>query len=208
MDFRERRYLVVGIMPRDLAYGIHIVDIYKIAKTIPSTKIKYINSMPGDMRFIHPKTMPRLLISCRKEHYDELINILDSKFNEYASLYRFDENECPFQYRELYVPQINRHRHKYIKQLDKNLKNCYSIIDYALNESSRSEDITNAIELLRKHNTTGASVIRLSNGKITERELINKILDSYELLADKFITCEKLLKSSNESIETLINMKV
>ena len=206
MDFRERRYIVVGI--KNWEYGNHIVDICKIAKTIPSTKVKYIRTMPNDMRFIHSITNPRLLISCRSKHYNKLINILDTKFNEYSSLYDFDKNEYPFQYREIYVPCIHRHRHKYVKQLDEKLKDCYNVIDYALNESYRSEDITDAIELLRKHNTTGASVIRLSNGKITERDLINKILDSYELLVDKFNTCEKLLKSSNESIEALINTKV
>ena len=208
MDFRERRYLVVGIMPESYAYGNHLVDIYKIAKTIPSTKIKYINYMP----YVYTASIHRLLISCRRECYDELINILDSKFNEYVSLYGLNKSTCPFRYKEVCNPyrrkHIIRYRHKYIKQLDEKLKNCYNVIDNALNESSRSEDITDAIELLRKHNTTGASVIKLSNGKITERDLINKILDNYELLVDKLNTCEKLLKSSTESIEALTNMKV
>ena len=194
MDFRERRYIVVGILPENREYGNHIVDIYKIAKTIPSTKIKYISYTP----YVHTTSRPRLLISCRKERYDELINILDSKFNEYVSLYGLNKNTCPFRYAEICNPHrrkhINRYRHKCVKQLDEKIKNCYNVIDYALNESSRSEDVTEAIELLRKHNTTGASVIRLSNGKLTERELIDKILDNYELLVDKFITCEKLLK--------------
>ena len=208
MDFRERRYLVVGIVPKHREYVNHMVDVCEIAKTIHSTKIKYINSMPRDMYFIHSIPVPRLLISCHREHYNELIDILNSKFNEYASLYGFDENNCPFQYKEIYASHTTRYRHKCVKQLGEKLKNCYNVIDYALNESFRSEDVTEAIELLRKHNTTGASVIKLSNSKTTERELINKILDNYELLVDKFITCEKLLKSSNESIEALINMKV
>jgi hypothetical protein len=218
MDFRKRRYFVVGVgfIPRlideDVVYGNHIVDIYKTAKAIPSVKIKYIYSMPRGRYRADNISNPRLLISCRREYSDKLIDILDSKFNEYTATYDLSDNEHLFQYKELCDrhtrKRMNHYKRDCIKTINEKLKNCYNIIGYALNEFYRSEDITNAIELLRKHNTTGASVIRLSNGKITERELINKILDSYELLADKFITCEKLLKSSNESIETLINMKV
>jgi len=207
MDFRERRYFVVGINHINL-YANHIVDIYKIAKTVPSTKIKYISHMSWN--HAHITAQPRLLISCRREHGDELIDMLNSKFNEYVLSYGLSEDEYIFQYCELLDKYTRRHIKRYrlkcINQINENLKNCHNVIDYALNKSSRSESTADAIELLRKHNTTNAPVIRLSNGKLTEQELINKILDNYELLVDKFTECEKMLKSSSESIETLINM--
>ena len=56
-------------------------------------------------------------------------------------------------------------------------------------------NITDAIQILRKHNTSGASVLRITKGKVTEHELLSYVLNACEQFIVEREGYKQLLKA-------------
>lgn len=57
-----------------------------------------------------------------------------------------------------------------------------------------------AIKVLRQHNVTGASVLRITRGQALEKDLLAQVLDSCELLISEKAEYKRLLKAAVEDI--------
>ena len=62
---------------------------------------------------------------------------------------------------------------------------------------------SDAIQILRKHNTSGASVLRITKGKVTEHELLACVLNACEQFIAEREGYKRLLKAAVEDVETL-----
>lgn len=64
-------------------------------------------------------------------------------------------------------------------------------------------NISDAIQILRKHNISGASVLRMTEGKVTEHELLEQILN----VCDQFVAEREgyklLLKAAMEDLRLM-----
>ena len=57
-----------------------------------------------------------------------------------------------------------------------------------------------AIKVLRQHNVTGASVLRITRGQALEKDLLSQVLDSCEQLISEKAEYKRLLKAAVEDI--------
>lgn len=62
-----------------------------------------------------------------------------------------------------------------------------------------------AIKVLRQHNATGASVLRITRGQALEKDLLAQVLDSCEQLISEKAEYKRLLKAAVDDIRYLIN---
>jgi hypothetical protein len=60
-----------------------------------------------------------------------------------------------------------------------------------------------AIKVLRQHNVTGASVLRITRGQALEKDLLAQVLDSCEQLISEKAEYKKLLKAAVEDFRWL-----
>lgn len=58
-----------------------------------------------------------------------------------------------------------------------------------------------AIKVLRQHNVTGASVLRITRGQVLEKDLLAQLLDSCEQLISERSEYKRLLKSATSIIK-------
>lgn len=61
--------------------------------------------------------------------------------------------------------------------------------------------IDEAIKVLRQHNVTGASVLRITKGQALEKDLLAQVLDSCEQLMSEKSEYKRLLKSATDIIK-------
>lgn len=59
-------------------------------------------------------------------------------------------------------------------------------------------NITDAIQILRKHSTSGASVLRITEGKVTEHELLDYVLNACDQFIAEREEYKRLLKAAVE----------
>lgn len=57
-----------------------------------------------------------------------------------------------------------------------------------------------AIKVLRQHNVTGASVLRITRGQALEKDLLAQVLDSCEQLISEKAEYKRLLKAAVEAL--------
>ena len=62
-----------------------------------------------------------------------------------------------------------------------------------------------AIRVLRQHNVTGASVLRITKGKALEKDLLAQMLDSCEQLISEKAEYKRLLKAAVEDMYNSVN---
>lgn len=60
--------------------------------------------------------------------------------------------------------------------------------------------IDEAIKVLRQHNVTGASVLRITRGQALEKDLLAQVLDSCEQLISEKAEYKRLLKAAVEDM--------
>jgi hypothetical protein len=58
-----------------------------------------------------------------------------------------------------------------------------------------------AIKVLRQHNVTGVSVLRITRGQVLEKDLLAQLLDSCEQLISERSEYKRLLKSATSIIK-------
>ena len=61
-----------------------------------------------------------------------------------------------------------------------------------------------AIKVLRQHNVTGASVLRITRGQALEKDLLSQVLDSCEQLISEKAEYKRLLKSATKVLNMFI----
>lgn len=61
-----------------------------------------------------------------------------------------------------------------------------------------------AIKVLRQHNVTGASVLRITRGQALEKDLLAQVLDSCEQLISEKAEYKRLLKAAVEDIHDIL----
>ena len=61
-------------------------------------------------------------------------------------------------------------------------------------------NISDAIQILRKHNISGASVLRITEGKVTEHELLEQILNVCDQFVAEREEYKRLLKLAVEDL--------
>lgn len=64
-----------------------------------------------------------------------------------------------------------------------------------------------AIKVLRQHNATGASVLRITRGQALEKDLLAQVLDSCEQLISEKAEYKRLLKAAVEDFELIAEVK-
>lgn len=65
-------------------------------------------------------------------------------------------------------------------------------------------NINDAIQILRKHNISGASVLRITEGKVTEHELLDYVLNACDQFIAEREEYKRLLKAAVEDIHELL----
>jgi len=60
-----------------------------------------------------------------------------------------------------------------------------------------------AIKILRQHNVTGASVLRITRGQALEKDLLSQVLDSCEQLISEKAEYKRLLKAAVEDFKKI-----
>jgi len=61
-------------------------------------------------------------------------------------------------------------------------------------------NISDAIQILRKHNISGASVLRITEGKVTEHELLDYVLNACDQFIAEREEYKRLLKAAVEDM--------
>ena len=61
-----------------------------------------------------------------------------------------------------------------------------------------------AIKVLRQHNVTGASVLRITRGQALEKDLLSQVLNSCEQLISEKAEYKRLLKAAFEAMNSEI----
>lgn len=64
-------------------------------------------------------------------------------------------------------------------------------------------NISDAIQILRKHNISGASVLRITEGKVTEHELLEQILNACDQFVAEREEYKRLLKAAVEDFKVI-----
>lgn len=67
--------------------------------------------------------------------------------------------------------------------------------------------IDEAIAILRQHNTTGASVMRITGGRALEQELLAQVLDRCEQNEAELKEAKRLLKCAIEDIKPIMEFE-
>lgn len=62
-----------------------------------------------------------------------------------------------------------------------------------------------AIKVLRQHNVTGASVLRITRGQALEKDLLSQVLDSCEQLISEKAEYKRLLKVAVDDIQDILH---
>lgn len=63
--------------------------------------------------------------------------------------------------------------------------------------------LSEAIKVLRKHNETGASVLRITKGQALEKELLSQLLDACEQLLSEKAEYNRILKEAVNDLRWL-----
>lgn len=66
-------------------------------------------------------------------------------------------------------------------------------------------NISDAIQILRKHNISGASVLRITEGKVTEHELLDYVLNACDQFIAEREEYKRLLKAAVNDINFYVD---
>ena len=65
-------------------------------------------------------------------------------------------------------------------------------------------NISDAIQILRKHNISGASVLRITEGKVTEHELLDYVLNACDQFIAEREEYKRLLKAAVDDLNATV----